>query len=185
MKMPYVEPLFLFFAFLILFMLILIWAVYYSRRGRQQRREETQEPKPISPEKEETTPQGTPRDLVKAVLTQRIEGIKNRDAKSIAGLVDGESYTKFDDWPPFGRQDSTALNREAEAFKVLKEYDYEITDWKIDIFDNAALASFIIHYHGMIRDVSFNIRSRVTAFLLKRGEDWKIVHEHWSRIPVS
>jgi len=182
--MPYVEPLFLFLAFLILFMLILLWSVYYSRRGRQQRRGETREPKPTSPEEEGIALKGTPEDLVKAALTQRIEGIKNRDAKSIAGLVDGESYTKFDDWPPFERQDSTALNREAEALKVLKEYDYEIANWKIDIFDDAALVSFIIHYHGMIRDMKFNIRSRVTAFLLKRGKDWKIVHEHWSRIPT-
>jgi len=182
--MPEIEPLFLFLVFLILFMLILMWSLYYSRRGRKQRREETQEPKPVPPEKEGIALKGTPEDLVKAVLTQRVEGIKNRDTKSIAGLMDGESYTKFDDWPPFERQDSTALNRESEALKVLKEYDYEITDWKIDIFDDAALTSFVIHYHGMIRDVSFNIRSRVTAFLLKRGEDWKIIHEHWSRIPA-
>jgi len=179
--MPEVEPLFLFLALLILFMVILIWSVYYSRK---QVKAEPREPKPVPPEKEGAALKGAPEDLVKAVLTQRIAGIKNRDAKSIASLVDRESYTKFDDWPPLERQDSTALNREAEALKVLKEYDYEITDWRIDIFDDAALASFIIHYHGMIRDVSFNIRSRVTAFLLKRGEDWKIVHEHWSRIPT-
>lgn len=181
--MPEIEPLSLFIALLILFVSTLIWSVYSSRRGRQQRREEPREPKPIPREKEGPPPKGTPEDLVKAVLTQRVGGIKNRDAKSIAGLVDRESYTKFDDWPPFERQDATALNREAEALKVLREYDYEITDWEIDIFDNAALASFIIQYHGVIRDLSFNIRSRVTAFLLKRGEDWKIVHEHWSRIP--
>jgi len=182
--MTEVEPLFLFMAFLTLFMMILIWSVYSSRRKQGRRREEPREPKPIPPEAEGAVLKGTPEDLVKAVLTQRVEGIKNRDAKSIAGLVDGESYTKFDDWPPFERQDSKALNREAEALKVLKEYDYEITDWKIAIFDDAALASFIIRYHGMIRNVSFNIRSRVTAFLLRRGEDWKIVHEHWSRIPT-
>ena len=182
--MPEVEPLFLFLALLILFISILIWSVYSSRRDRQQRREEAREPKPTPPEKEATALKGAPEDLVKAVLTQRIEGIKSRNARSIAGLVDRKSYTKFDDWPPFERQDSTALNREAEALKVLKEYDYEITDWNIDIFGDAALASFIIRYRGTIRDVNFNIRSRVTAFLLKRGEDWKIVHEHWSRIPA-
>ncbi len=183
--MPFVEPLFLFLAFLILFMLILIWSLYYSRRDRKQEREETREPKPVPPEKEGITLKGTPEDSVKAVLIRRIEGIKNRDTRSIASLVDRRSYTKFDDWPPFNLQNSTALNREAEALKVLKEYDYETADWKIDIFDDAALVSFIIRYHGMIRDVSFNIRSRVTAFLLKRGEDWKIVHEHWSRIPTT
>lgn len=63
---------------------------------------------------------------VKAVLIRRIEGIKNKDAQSIVNLVDKDRYTKFDDWPPFERQGLDALNREAEALKVLKEYNYEI-----------------------------------------------------------
>jgi ketosteroid isomerase-like protein len=125
----------------------------------------------------------TPEEAVKAVLTQRIEGIKKKDAEAIMNLVDKEKYTKFDDWPPFERQGSDALNLEAEALKVLKEYNYEIGDWRIDIFNNSALASFTINYRGKIRDLSFNIKSRVTAFLTKKEERWRIVHEHWSRFP--
>jgi ketosteroid isomerase-like protein len=125
----------------------------------------------------------TPESAVKAVLIQRIEGIKKKDAQAIMNLVDKESYTKFDDWPPFERQGSDALNREAEALKVLMEYNYDISDWKIDIFNDAAIASFIINYRGKIRDLSFDIKSRVTAFLTKKEEGWRIFHEHWSRFP--
>jgi len=122
---------------------------------------------------------------VKAVLIRRIEGIKKKDAESIANLVDKDRYTKFDDWPPFERQGSDALNREAEALKVLKEYDYEISDWKIDMINNVAVASFIVNYRGTIRDLKFNIRSRVTAVLTKINDEWKLVHEHWSRFPQT
>lgn len=123
----------------------------------------------------------TPEGMIKAVLLQRVDGIKRKNPEAIINLVDKERYTKFDDWPPFERQGPEALNREAEAFKVLKEYNYETSDWRIDIFEDAAVASFIISYQGTIRDRSFKIRSRVTAFLVKKDGEWKLVHEHWSR----
>ncbi|MEM3551948.1 MAG: nuclear transport factor 2 family protein [Candidatus Bathyarchaeia archaeon] len=124
-------------------------------------------------------------DEIKAVLVRRIEGIKKKDAHSIADLADKDRYTKFDDWPPFERQGLDALNREAEALKVLKEYNYEINGWKIDVVNNVAIASFIINYRGTIRDLNFNIKSRVTAVLTKIHDEWKIIHEHWSRFPQT
>ncbi|MEM2111683.1 MAG: nuclear transport factor 2 family protein [Candidatus Bathyarchaeia archaeon] len=125
----------------------------------------------------------SPEDVVRNVLIQRIDAIKNRDAKVLESLIDKERYTKFDDWPPFSLQGSEALENEARAFKVLKEYNYETKSWKIDIYGDSAIATFIIKYRGKIRDLNFNIRSRVTVFLVRHEEKWKIVHEHWSRFP--
>jgi ketosteroid isomerase-like protein len=130
----------------------------------------------------ETVP-GTSEDAVKTVITQRIDGVRRRDTEAILRIVDRERYTKFDDWPPFERQGPEALDRENEAFKVLKEYSYEIANWKVDVFDDASLATFIINYRGVIRELSFNIKSRVTVFLINKGGEWKLVHEHWSRFP--
>lgn len=124
-------------------------------------------------------------EVIRNVLIQRIEGIKKRDAQMIESLVYKEKYTKFDDWPPFELQDSNALRNEAAALKVLKEYEYETRSWKIEIFDNSAIAMFMINYRGKIRDLDFNVRSRITAFLVKIGNDWKIVHENWSRFPTA
>jgi len=116
-------------------------------------------------------------------LIRRIEGIKKRDAKAIENLVYKEKYTKFDDWPPFDLQGSEGLRNEAQALRLLKEYDYETKAWNIEVFGDSALATFTIRYRGRIRDLSFNVQSRVTAFLMKREGEWKIVHEHWSRFP--
>jgi len=124
------------------------------------------------------------RDVIRNILIRRIEGIKNRDSKAIRSLVDQDNYTKFDDWPPFGLQESEALENEARALKVLKEYDYETRGWKIQVFGDSAIATFIIKYHGQIRDLKFNVKSRVSVFLVKSDGDWKIIHEHWSRFPV-
>jgi len=126
----------------------------------------------------------SPEDIIKNLIIQRIEAIKKRDPKAIADLVYAEKYTKFDDWPPFGLQDSNALRSESDALKVLKEYTYETRGWRVEIFGDTALAAFIIRYKGRIRDLDFNVQSRVTEVFVKHGDRWKIVHEHWSRFPV-
>ncbi|MBS7653162.1 MAG: zinc-ribbon domain-containing protein [Candidatus Bathyarchaeia archaeon] len=133
--------------------------------------------------KELEYPPGTPEAAVKSVIIGRIEGIKRRDPEAISNLVDRERYTKFDDWPPYELQGPEALEREAEALRVLKEYTYETMNWKINILGDAALAAFTIRYRGTIRDRDFDLRSRVTAVLAKSGDVWRIVHEHWSRSP--
>jgi ketosteroid isomerase-like protein len=122
-------------------------------------------------------------EVIRNVLIRRIEGIKNRDAKALEALVYKEKYTKFDDWPPFDLQGSEGLKNEAKALKVLKEYDYETRGWKIEVFGDSALAAFIVRYRGKIRDLSFKVQSRVTAFLTKHEGEWRIAHEHWSRFP--
>jgi len=122
-------------------------------------------------------------DIIRNIIIRRIEGIRNRDPKVIKDLVDKDRYTKFDDWPPFDLQESEALENEAKALKVLREYDYETRGWKIQVFGDSAIATFIIRYRGQIRDLKFNVKSRVSVFLLKSNGEWRIVHEHWSRFP--
>ena len=181
MPFDYSLALFLFLVSLLTLLVFLLGrSVYYTRKTQTKYEAKTGVPRE---EGGEVAVEATPEDAVKAVLIQRIEGIKNKDARVIASLVDRGRYTKFDDWPPFERQGLDALKREADALKVLKEYDYETTDWKIDIFGDAALASFTINYRGTIRKLKFNIHSRITAFLVRQEGYWKLVHEHWSRFP--
>lgn len=115
----------------------------------------------------------TPENAIKSVIIARIEGIKNRNSKTIRETVDEENYAKFDDWPPFNRQELDALKREADALRLLKKYNYEISEWKINLFDDAAVASFIINYSGQIRSRKFHIKSRVSMFLIRENDEWK------------
>jgi len=173
---------FLFFiAILVLLVFFMFWSVYPRKDRRPKKIHRTYEVKEEIKIKVED--RISPKEAVKAVMIQRVEGIKRKNALTIESIVDREKYTKFDDWPPFKRQSLHTLDRETEALRVLKEYDYEITDWKIDIFGDTSLVSFIINYRGTIRNMKFNIHSRVTAFLVKQEENWKLIHEHWSRFP--
>jgi hypothetical protein len=42
---------------------------------------------------------------VMAVLVRRLDGIKNKDESAVRAIID-ERYNKFDDWPPFRRQEA-------------------------------------------------------------------------------
>ncbi|HVP16173.1 MAG TPA: nuclear transport factor 2 family protein [candidate division Zixibacteria bacterium] len=122
-------------------------------------------------------------DDVKNIIIKRLDGIKNRDEAAVRALID-EHYNKFDDWPPFGRQDVTkALENEFGAFKVLSNYSYELKDFEANVLGDAAVATFTIHYQGQIRNRPFDVNSRVTSVLKKQDSGWKVVHEHFSRFP--
>jgi ketosteroid isomerase-like protein len=121
-------------------------------------------------------------DVEKAVVN-RLDGIKNKDEGTIRAVID-ERYSKFDDWPPFRRQEATeALENEFGSFKVLSGYTYELKDFHANIFGDVAITTFQIHYQGVIRDKPFDINSRVTSVLNKQDSVWKVVHEHFSRFP--
>ena len=117
------------------------------------------------------------------VLTARFEAIKQRDHKKIAALIEPRRYTKFDDWPPFKRMGLDGVEEEKAALKVLKEYVYRIEEPIIQINDRTAWVTFYLSYAGRIRDLDFAIKSRATVIMVKTEEGWKIVHEHYSRLP--
>jgi hypothetical protein len=117
-------------------------------------------------------------------IRNRLDAIQNHNEVAFKDIFDTDSYTKFDDWPPLSLQNSEkALKNERDAYKVLSNYAYELKDIKTNIYDGTGMATFQIHYTGKIRDRPFDINSRVTIVLRRKDGSWKIVHEHWSRLP--
>jgi len=132
---------------------------------------------------ENKVPNASMDDDVKNTIIKRFDAIKNRDEAAVRALID-ERYNKFDDWPPFERQDAAkAMENEFAAFKVMSNYSYELKDFEANVFGDVAVATFTIHYQGQIRNRPFDMNSRVTSVLKKADSEWKIVHEHLSRFP--
>ena len=130
-----------------------------------------------------TSPASSAEEEVKNAVIKRLDGIKNRDEGAVKALID-DSYSKFDDWPPFGRQEGAkALENEFGAFKVLSNYSYEIKDFQANVFGDTAIATFTLHYQGQIRNRPFDVTSRVTTVLRRQDSQWKVLHEHYSRFP--
>ena len=133
---------------------------------------------------ENQTNAGSPmEDEVESVVVKRLDAIKNRDEAAVRALLD-ERYSKFDDWPPFTRQEAAeALTSEFGAFKVLSNYSYELKDFEANVLGDSAVATFQLHYQGAMRNTPFDVTSRVTSVLRKEDSGWKVVHEHFSRFP--
>jgi ketosteroid isomerase-like protein len=125
----------------------------------------------------------TGEDDVKNAVVKRFEAIKNKDEGAIKALMDA-GYTKYDDWPPYQRQEGAqALENESSAFNVLSNYTYELRDFKANVIEDVAVATFTIHYQGTMRNQPFNFTSRATTVLRKQDSTWKVIHEHLSRFP--
>jgi len=123
---------------------------------------------------------------LRGIVERRLNAIRNRDEGMLDDIMEESVYTKFDDWPPFNRQNSQeAMKNEMGAYKVLQKYNYELKDYREDVVGDTALATFHIHYWGAIRGRDFDVNSRVTPILRKSGQSWKVVHEHWSRFPET
>jgi ketosteroid isomerase-like protein len=82
-----------------------------------------------------------------------------------------------------------ACMHEELYFASVSDYDFKIEDLRVDIFDDTAIATFLIEHTGiLVDDYSFtgrtmSVKSRATMVVHKKGSEWLIVHEHFSKIP--
>ena len=128
---------------------------------------------------------------VEEVIVAFFEAGKDKDLTSISGFHAGpDRFTKFDENPPYTRQNSEeAFVHEQAAFANISDYDYSIEGLRVDLFGDAAVATFYLTYRGMfVNDYSFEgspvgSRARVTMVLARENGRWKIAHEHFSRFP--
>jgi ketosteroid isomerase-like protein len=119
------------------------------------------------------------------------EAGKNKDLTSLAELhAPRDCFTKFDENPPYTRQNSDeAFIYEQAAFANISDYRYAIDDLKIDLFGEAAVATFYLTYGGMfVNDYSFegspvSGKARVSMVLVRTPGGWRIAHEHFSKYP--
>lgn len=128
---------------------------------------------------------------IESVIIAFFEAGKTKDLTSLADFHSShETFTKFDENPPYTRQNSEeAFVYEQAAFANISDYSYKIEELRIDLFGDAAVASFYLTYGGMfVNDYSFEgspvgSRVRATMVLARTGRGWRIAHEHLSRFP--
>jgi len=128
---------------------------------------------------------------VAEVISAFFEAGKNKDLASLAEFHVGPScFTKFDENPPYTRQNSEqAFVHEQAAFANISDYHYQIDDLRVDLIGEAAVCTFYLTYGGIfVNDYSFEgspveSRVRATMVLLRDKNRWKIAHEHFSRFP--
>lgn len=138
-----------------------------------------------------SSPQADDRKRVEAVIFAFFEAGKNKDLTSLGDFhLSRQAFTKFDENPPFTRQNSDeAFVHEQAAFANISDYSYQIEGLRVDLFGDVAVATFYLTYKGIfVNDYSFEgspvgSKDRVTMVLQKTPQGWKIAHEHFSRFP--
>jgi ketosteroid isomerase-like protein len=139
----------------------------------------------------ETSASAKEKREVEGIIFAFYEAGKNKDLTSLPDFHSSrDSFTKFDENPPYTRQNSDeAFVHEQAAFANISDYNYKIDDLRIDLLDGSAVATFYLTYGGMfVNDYSFEgsrvgSRARVTMVLVRTPRGWRIAHEHLSRFP--
>jgi ParB family chromosome partitioning protein len=96
-----------------------------------------------------------------------------------------DGFSMYTSIPPLDRvEDSAALAKKREWFsKIIPLLSWHIEGLEIKILgEGAAMATFVVHYEAMHMKKLFKTGSRVTMVLVKRANDWRIIHEHWSSL---
>jgi ketosteroid isomerase-like protein len=94
----------------------------------------------------------------------------------------GPKFTKFDDFEPLDRQDAETTRRlEREAVCGVAQFTACVEDLKVDVFGEAAVATFVLDYGAVTNDdEAMAFRARATLVLARHEGRWLIVHEHIS-----
>jgi hypothetical protein len=112
--------------------------------------------------------------------------------KNVAPLgviqLDDPRFSSYSDVPPFDLKDfATTTALEQLRFVSISDYDFELKNTRVDLFETFAVVTFTVKQSGMIVD-NYSFRgqhltmdSRATFVFIKFPK-WKIVHIHLTKI---
>ncbi len=129
------------------------------------------------------------REEIIKVIETFFESGKTKDLTKLKDIqLNDSSFSSFSDVPPYDLKDfATTIALEELRFISISDYDYQIKNPKISIFENTAIVAFEINQKGMLVDNKaftgecISIDGRATFVLVKKPT-WKIVHIHLSKI---
>ena len=103
--------------------------------------------------------------------------------------LDSPEFSSFSDVPPYSLKSySDSIVLEELKFASISDYDYEMKNVKIGIFESTGVVTFVLNQKGMLVDNKaftgqhITINGRATFVLIKEGT-WKIIHYHLDKIP--
>jgi hypothetical protein len=128
-------------------------------------------------------------DEIIDIITTFFTAGKTKNLAPLAAIQLNDSrFSSYSDVPPLDLKDyATTFALQQLRFVSISDYECEIRNTRVDLFDNCAIATFVVKQTGMIvdnysfRGQHFSMESRGT-FVLVKSQKWKIVHIHVSKI---
>ena len=125
---------------------------------------------------------------IKDLIFEYFQIAKTKEIEKIDSFLDSK-FTKFGDSPPYDRREfDRALMLEQLQFASISDYDFKIEGLKIEVWDDTAIATFLLESTGMIvddysfRGTTISNKARTTIVLRKNGNGrWTMAHQHLSK----
>ena len=127
-------------------------------------------------------------EIIKVIETLFESGITKDLSKLREIHLDDPKFSSFSDLPPYDLKDyQTTIELEELRFISISDYNYEIKNPKISVFDNFASVALELMQKGMLVDnKAFTGEHMVingrASFVLVKESTWKIAHIHLSKI---
>lgn len=121
-------------------------------------------------------------EKIKKKIFDLFAWVERKNLQPLITLRLEREFTAFDDFPPYTLRDyKDTLIHNFHLIESWKgEFKTHCENLKVRVFGETALATFYIYYDVVYNGRPFRSRSRVTFVFLKRGDNWYIIHEHWS-----
>lgn len=127
-------------------------------------------------------------EILDVIMTFFTAGMTKNVAPLSVIQLDDPRFSSYSDVPPFDLKDfATTTALEQLRFVSISDYDFELKNTRVDLFETFAVATFTVKQSGMIVDnYSFRgqhlaMESRATFVFIKNTK-WKIVHIHLTKI---
>lgn len=119
---------------------------------------------------------------IRAIIDERIEGVKNKDVNALV-IDHTDDAANFDVLPPLHYEGVETVRQRAE--KWLSSYEteigYEVRDLEITSGESVAFCKYLYHVSGTLKTGGeVDMWVRATVCFQKIDGEWKIVHEHQS-----
>ena len=96
----------------------------------------------------------------------------------------GSKFTSFKNGAP--REDAAAnAAGERAMFSVLEGPEVDMRELVVNIFGDVGIATFNGHFTGMMNGSPTELRQQATMVFVSSGDEWKLVHEHFSPLGTS
>ena len=131
----------------------------------------------------------TENDRIISIIEKFFEAGKTKNFSVLREIqLNDSAFSSFSDVPPYDLKDfSTTIALEELRFASLSDYNCEMKNVNVNIFDNTAILACDLLQKGMLVDTKAYTGEYITidgraTFVLIKETDWKIVHYHFSKI---
>ena len=122
---------------------------------------------------------------IRALLERIPEAIKQGDIQAILREydLDDKRFSTFEDVPPYTRLTAAHFARFLEELSDLSDVNIKRYGQRIDLFGDFAVATGYDRWSFALKRQQMEGTSRFTIVLHRKEGRWKVVHEHFTKIP--